>query len=358
MIINNAKILFILKRRHYGDYDYPDAPCDAENPDIPRLTSGLYNSALFVEKMLLNSGIHCKLVEVTDNNDIDREVYHFKPTHVIIEGLWVVPEKFEILTKLHPYVKWIVRLHSEIPFLAMEGIAIEWILRYVLHHNVLVACNSSHAVGNLRQLVKANHENWSDFTLEEKVWFLPNYYPTTDKPEEKEREKRNSPLHFGCFGAVRPLKNQLIQAMAAINYATKHNRVLHFHMNGSRLEQGGNNNFKNIEALFVGTKNVLVAHPWMPHYDFLKLVRQMDLSMCVSFSETFCIVAADSVNERVPLVASKEINWCSPFSHADPTDINSIDTVIHRMLNPITKHIFTEINYRKLIDYCKDSKDV
>jgi hypothetical protein len=68
------KILFILKRRE----DY--------NPDKHShvgLSTGLYNSASFMNNMLVDAGFESNLVVVTDNNDIDREVTKHKPTHVI-----------------------------------------------------------------------------------------------------------------------------------------------------------------------------------------------------------------------------------------------------------------------------------
>jgi hypothetical protein len=37
------------------------------------------------------------IVVVLDNNEIDKYVTKYKPTHVIIEALWVVPTKFHIL---------------------------------------------------------------------------------------------------------------------------------------------------------------------------------------------------------------------------------------------------------------------
>lgn len=55
--------------------------------------------------MLNRNGIESKVVVVIDNNCIDKEVTAFKPTHAIIEGLWVVPEKFDVLKKLHPTIK-------------------------------------------------------------------------------------------------------------------------------------------------------------------------------------------------------------------------------------------------------------
>src|SRR5688500_11649943 len=111
--MRQERILFILKARDATNtYGYS---CG--------LSTGLLNSATFVQDMLDSNGFTTKLVVVIDNNDIDREVTAFRPTHVIIEALWVVPSKFQILKKLHPSVKWIVRLHSEAPFLANEGIA-------------------------------------------------------------------------------------------------------------------------------------------------------------------------------------------------------------------------------------------
>ena len=112
------KILFLLKRRE--DYS---AKIHGSNVG---LSTGLYNSASFMNDMLNELGIESKLSVVIDNNCIDREVTQYQPTHVVIEALWVVPTKFAVLQALHPNVKWIVRLHSELPFLANEGMALHW----------------------------------------------------------------------------------------------------------------------------------------------------------------------------------------------------------------------------------------
>ena len=114
--MHKKKILFILKRRE--DYN-------GIIHSHVGLSTGLFNSASFMNDMLNDAGVESKLVVVEDNNRIDSEVYKYKPTHVIIEALWVVPSKFAILADLHPTVKWIVRLHSELPFLANEGIALD-----------------------------------------------------------------------------------------------------------------------------------------------------------------------------------------------------------------------------------------
>ena len=92
--------------------------------------------------MLREIGFDSTLEVAIDNNCIDRLVTKHKPTHVIIEALWVVPSKFTVLQKLHPNVKWIIRIHSEMPFMAGEGMAMDWIGDYAKFKNIIIACNA------------------------------------------------------------------------------------------------------------------------------------------------------------------------------------------------------------------------
>lgn len=306
------KVLFILKKRlkYCGEY----------SQEFP---SGLFNSAKFVSDMLNDNGIKSKVVEVIDNNDIDRVVHKHRPDVVIIEALWVVPEKFEVLKKFHPNVKWIVRIHSETPFLAQEGIAVEWIKRYVQIPNVYVATNSLRGLDDLR-ILSGSEQNL----------YLPNFYPLLCKL----RGRKSGILNIACFGAVRPFKNHLTQAVAAIRYGKLTGKKVRFHINGTRCEQKGDSVLKNLRALFAGTENDLIEHEWMEHKDFLKLLSSVDLSMSVSFSETFCIVAADAVASGIPIVVSPQVPWSIATSQADPNDSKDI-----------FEHIITALSWKRLI---------
>lgn len=264
--------------------------------------------------MLNNNGVKAKLVDVVDNNAIDREVTWYKPTHVIIEALWVTPEKFKVLQKLHPKVKWIVRLHSEIPFLANEGIAIEWIYEYLKYKNVYLSSNSLKSVEELSKLLNVP------------IAYLPNYYPITNASTPD--NKRNV-INIGCFGAIRPLKNQLIQAIAAIEFGNSIGKTVHFHINGNRIEGKGDPILKNIESLFANNpQHKLIKHEWMNHTDFIRVIRKMNIGMQVSYSETFNIVTADFVNSNVPVVVSPEIFWVADLYKADP---NSVDSIVSKL---------------------------
>jgi hypothetical protein len=308
------RALFILKRRE--DYSV----------DLPSFTdytiaTGMYNSVRFVVDMLNDSGVEAKQIVVIDNNDIDREVTKYKPTHVFIEGYWVVPEKFDVLKPLHPKVKWYVRCHSELPFLSQEGIAMTWTYEY-FKRGVGVAGNSPRISSELTRI-----RRWADNPTRDGLLTpeLPNYYPVALEKHHQRKSPFSDTFDIGCFGAIRPLKNHLVQAMAAMDFASHHGRKLRFHVNVGRIEMNGANSIKNLRALFNGANEnfELVEHPWMPHDKFLDLIRKMDMVVQVSFTETFNIVAADAANLGVPIVVSKEIPWCFPI-YADPTSTEGI----------------------------------
>jgi hypothetical protein len=282
-MIRSCRLLFVLKRRQ--SYWGPD--------EGGELSSGLRNSVRFVVDMLHDLGIAAKMVEVADNNCIDREVAAYRPTHCIVEAFWVVPEKFDVLKKLHPEVQWIVRNHSELPFLANEGIAVEWAAGY-LARGVEVMCNSPRALVEIRSLAGAMR------FPERMISYGPNFYPVRhvghDAPHCTEGH-----VHIGCFGAIRPLKNHLSQAVAALSFASDAGLHLHFHINASRVEGNGGSILKNLRGLFANApRHDLVEHPWMSHQDFLEVMAQMDMALQVSFSETFNIVSADAVAVERP----------------------------------------------------------
>lgn len=291
------KILFILKNRSNYKVSY-----------------GLVNSCKFIADALKPHGIECKIVQVQDNNDIDREVHTYKPTHCFIEALWVVPSKFEILLPLHPKVQWYVRLHSQAPFLGYEGIAFQWIKEYAevskRYKNFHISANSSILVKDV------------EAALGIKMPYTPNIYlfDKTDAPFVWQDEVAD----IGCFGAIRPFKNQINQALAAIRFAEENNLKLRFHINASRFENAGESILKNLRHIFEGSGHELIEHEWANHENFIKLVRAMDVGLQVSYTETFNIVAADFVSNHVPLVGSKEIDWLHPWYQADPNDVSDI----------------------------------
>lgn len=310
-----SKVLFILKRRE--DYN------SVTHANMG-LSTGLYNSASFMNDMLNHAGIESKLAVVADNNCIDKEVSQYKPTHVIIEALWIVPSKFHVLQKLHPEVKWIIRLHSEIPFLANEGIAMDWLCDYASFSNVYIAANAPRMVRELKVLLNSKNSK-------EKIIYLPNFYPQSYKKKKLNKNKEH--IDVACFGAIRPLKNQLIQALAAIEFAESFDKKLRFHINSDRVEMKGDPILSNLRSLFEQMANrghEMINHVWTPREQFLKLCSEMDVGVQCSFSETFNIVCADLLSQGVPIVGSNEIPWMSFLFVAKPTDTEDIRDMLTR----------------------------
>lgn len=347
VVKNNPRVLFILKKRK-SNWSKINCP-------TYEISSGLYNSAKFVCEMLNASGIVSQLVEVDDNNSIDREVTLFKPTHVIIEALWVVPEKFATLIKLHPMVQWVVRLHSNVPFLSNEGIAIDWIIQYLEYDQLRIGFNSFDALLAFKKLLHSK-KTYKDY----KLVYLPNYYPYKKCVTSTDTFHSNE-IHIGCFGAIRLMKNQLTQAMAAIEFARQSGVKLYYHINGYRVEGQSDSVLRNIRAIFNKLpieQFELVEHSWLSHDEFLKVIDKLDMGLQVSYSETFNIVTADFISRGKPVVVSEQISWINRIFYADP---NSIDDMVFRMkvaklhssFSNITKYL--NVNYWGLRRYSIDS---
>jgi hypothetical protein len=339
------RTLFVLKYRdniHSGPYTGPfDSPTNVplaiqgsdwgDGDGKTPLSSGLYNSARFVKNMLEQAGVPVELVHVPDNNKIHRALYDFKADVVVIEAFWVVPDKFDELTRVCPNVKFVIRNHSETPFLANEGIAFDWMLKYVRKPNVIMSCNAPRMLEEARFLVKLENPTWTEEEVKAKVVLLPNYYPVDEEPKVGYIDKESPFVNVGCFGAVRPLKNHLLQAIAALKFATSINKRLRFHINSGRIEMNGGPILHNLIRLFNHyPQHELVHHRWFPHGKFKDMVSTMDLVAQVSFSETFNIVAADAITSGVATVTSSEVKWASSAFVADPTQCNHIEQVMHK----------------------------
>lgn len=339
-----SRILFILKRRE--DYD-------AKIDSAIGLSTGLYNSASFMDDMLNDSDFRSSLVVVQDNNSIDREVTKFKPTHVIIEALWVVPPKFDVLQKLHPKVKWIIRLHSELPFLAGEGIAMDWIADYLSYKNVYIGINAPRMMQEVQVYASAIYGE----QIKEKLIYMPNFYP--QEYNKKKFDKSKDHIDISCFGAVRPLKNHMNQAIAAIKFADSIGKKLNFHVNIGRIEMQGGPVLSNLKSTFqqlYDSGHEMINHQWTPRAEFLELCAKMDIGMQCSFSETFNIVGADLISQGVPLVGSSEIPWSTNLFNARPTDTADIYKALHRIYNFSSINVF--LNQTKLKKYTDNTRKI
>jgi hypothetical protein len=161
--------------------------------------------------------------------------------------------------------------------------------------------------------------------------YSPNIYDTgIDFDISVEQHKgHKTTVDIGCFGSIRPLKNQLQQATAAIIFADQIGKKLRYHINSTRCEQKGEPILHNIQNLFKGTEHQLIEYDWMTHIEFLKLVKKMDIGLQVSYSESFNIVAADFAQQNVPIIGSDDIDWLSTYYKADCNNYQDIVEKLH-----------------------------
>lgn len=306
-----SRSLFILKRRE----DYSQ---DQIYSSSYQIATGMYNSAKFVVDELEHGGRESSVVLVIDGNDIDRVVSAYQPTHVFVEGLWVVPTKFQELMSIgrHSGIKWHARIHSEIPFLSSEGVAMEWIAEY-LRIGVFVSPNAPRAHEQLKWLAT---KMLGKEQAEIQVPYLPNCYPVNfaDYPLNME-DSDGEYLDIACFGAYRPLKNHLQQAFVALRYADEHGKKLRFHTNG-RIDADGNRAARNVQSLLNAAGAELVLHIWENREIFLNSLKNVDVLLQLSVSETFNIIAADATLVGTPMLVSKEISWAYP-TYGDPQSV-------------------------------------
>lgn len=340
-------VLFILK--------YRSKELEVGSEKYTYLNSGVWQSANFLANDLCEEGFNAKVVHAIDNNCIDRLVTENKADIVIIEAYWVVPEKFDILQKLHPNIKWIVRNHSAMPFISSEGIIIDWSMKYIDYDNVYVACNEYRTYDQFKFLANQKQKTTR------KVLYLPNTYPTKTFKEAFRKDIFKTPgyVDIGCFGSIRPLKNHLTQAHAAIFFAKMNNRRLRFHVNSSHIEDGGNSTLNNLVSLFENSPDCeLICHEWLEHKNFLELCETMDMGLQVSFTETFNIVAADLVSKGIPVIGSREIKWLYDGFKADP---NSSNDILQKMLKSISQRkyfTYMDDSQKKLRRFCKESIEI
>lgn len=214
------KILFISRERtsNYG------------------ISTGLLESSNFIVNFLKSKKIDVKSVVCKDSNGIDKEVFEYKPTHIIISAIWVPPYKLKELYNKYKNICWNIRIHSKLPFLANEGIAFEWLVAYnKISPDIQISANNHEAAKELT------------YALDFPVLYLPNIYCFK---KIKSTRIPNGFIDIGCFGAIRPLKNTLMQAVAAIRFGNKNNKKIRFHINSFRTEQNGDQVLKNLKALF------------------------------------------------------------------------------------------------------------
>lgn len=309
------KILFLLK-------------LNATSGGSSTSKSGLLHAARFIaERINQFPKASAHVMEVKDQNSVFDVIATHAPDMVIIEAVFITPQKMQWLVDKFPHTRFIIRVHSRVPFIAMEGNVIDWIKQYT--HIAEVSFNNKQTSHEMTQIGINNI-------------YLPNIYPHVEHTECANTGRKHH-YKIGCFGSIRPFKNQLAQGLAAILFAEKRNSVVHFYVNSTGIEQQGDSVLKNLQALFAGTRHKLVEVDWLEHDAFIDLIKKMDACMQVSLTETFNLVTADAVLAHVPVVVSEQIDWLS-CRKANPNNESDIAEVLEIVIDNSRKQVEDNIH--------------
>lgn len=290
---------------------------------------GLINSAEFIRNYLNTvDNVQAWVEEVTLEDQVDALIILHNPTLVVFEAPWVSPAKLKALADEYPLKTFVVRVHSQVAFLSSDSDAflkLNSIFKlkktgflstqlfgsslFPHYENIIVATNNL----EFKQQIES--------ALGYEIQYLPNIYRdfTVTLPMRVD----NSFINIGCFGGLRPLKNQVFQAICAIRAANTLGKILNFYINASIEDIATNPIYQNLFDLFKYTDHNLFVHEWLTHEEFLTLISTLDLGLQVSFSETFNIVAADFVSSGIPIIVSDSISWL-PINYQSST-INSAE---------------------------------
>ena len=303
-------------------------------------------------KLLADNNIDCKLI---DPINVSENLREYMPTHVIVNEFFLTPKELRNYTEEFINIKWVILKHGEIPSTAVDSNLINWLIEYLKIDNVTVASVSPRTFNDFKIIARS-------ISLENKVKLLPTLHEIIVNTD-KRRSVKSGIIDVGCFGVIRFLKNQLVQAIAAIEYANRKNIKLRYHITinpphernpGPYDIEGFGQILKNIRELFSSLdKNrfELIEHRWTSRDMFLDLVKEMDLGLNLSLSESFNLVSTDFVFNNVPVIGSKEIFWLPKECIADNTDTESIVSVMLDIMENYEKKNIYEKTIKNLIEW-------
>lgn len=297
---------------------------------------GLGVAAMNNCKILEQNGIHCEIWPIVSPADLivklDASACDgLSPvTHVVVSAPWIpITEWAKILHRYHR-VHFAVNVHSNVGFLQADanGVAnMEGCLQLEMGYP------NFHFAGNSKAFC-----SWIRDAYAAHCTYLPNMYwlngmTRVGRPGFHFGPGGGGTLRVGSFGAMRPLKNTMSAAAAAIEVASRLRCDVEFWVSGGRTEGGGDTVMRALVQMFQPIKFAeLKTTNWESWPSFRRTVANMHLMMQPSYTESFNMVTADGIAEGVPSVVSHAIEWVPDHWKADNDDVGEIARVGRSLL--------------------------
>ena len=289
---------------------------------------GLHVAGYTTAKYLRDNGVDVSVFPVRHNIDVVDALKNYNATHnqrithAVISAPWLSAYDVQTMLKEFPDIVFVILSHSNVGFLQADPGGVELFRRYA----ELSKVNWNLNVGGNSQ----RFADWFERAYGDKCVCLPNLYSS---PKIKSKVWEGPLLNIGAFGAIRPEKNFMTAAGAAIVIQRSLGVPVDFHM----ITGGEVHHAMALRAITEMTKDIdgfkLVAHKWETWDKFIKLVASMDLLVQPSFTESFNLTVADGISVGVPSVVSPVIHWAPASWKADPDSAVEVAEVGVELLN-------------------------
>ena len=282
---------------------------------------GLNVAGYTTAKYLRSKGINAQAFAVRHNIDVVQTIEKYRFTHVVISAPWLTLFDLKSLVTAFPDIKFAVLSHSNIGFLQADPNAIELFRKYAEFADTV---DNFTVGGNNKPFVE-----WFKSVYNENCILLPNLYPVQRRLA---KVWDGTYLKIGAFGAIRPEKNFMTAAAAAmvIHSLLKVPMELHMSTGGDGCKS---TTLPAIEEMVKDVEGVkLVRHEWQHWDSFIQLIAEMDLLIQISYTESFNMITADGISVGVPSVVSEVIRWCPDDWKADTDDVIDVANVGMQLL--------------------------
>jgi hypothetical protein len=295
----------------------------AANRNISHI--GLGVAAINTAKVLRRDGIVTDVWPILSAADLRARLKAKPVEQVIISAPWIPTVELQDLANQFSDTNFAVVCHSNVGFLQADPNGVK-LVRETLE--LEMATHNVRLGGNSRRFC-----DWIESTFGGHCYYLPNLYYLDGQPNRQRSFCGGGTLRIGVFGAVRPLKNLMSSAGAALEISRRLRVPLELWISGGRAEGGGETVFAAVKQMLTGLPNVeLKLNGWQSWPNFRKTVGHMHLLLQPSYTESFNMVTADGTAEGVASVVSEAIDWAPDDWKADVDDVLDIARVGRRLL--------------------------
>ena len=288
---------------------------------------GLGNAGVNIAKVLKKHGIQTTVFAANNLQEVTARLKAVQPTHVVISAPWLKSNEIISLLNEFPLTEFVVNFHSNVGFLQADTQGVKLMREYI---DIEQSRQNFRISGNSQRFAQ-----WLRSAYCCPCLLLPNMYYLDYSTHSNHHKtyKEGGILKIGAFGSIRPLKNFMSAAAAALQIKNNLKVDTEFYINSGRAEGGGDTVRRSIEEMVHGIPGFEIREvPWVNWPAFRDVIRNVNLLLQPSYTESFNMVTADGIAEGVPSVVSEAIDWVPSNWVASADDVHDIATVGERLL--------------------------